>query len=486
MFKSIFSKYFTVVAVVVLSSFVALCGAQTLLSSRYWTSERRETLCQSAVTVAEYTATHTYRAGDGFVIGEGFRPFFRMLSETDANFGRVLVVNGSGSLVLSTTDLPPNTVLPEALMQEAVANAAPDRPWFFKGKLGNVYSERQYTAVAPVLYKQEIIAYVFVSSPSDRLVEFIVNNLQVFFLSAMTVLALTFAAMYLMTFRLVRPLREMATATRRFAGGDFSTRLTVKGQDEVAELAGALNNMAVSLSSLEDMRRDFVSNISHELKTPMTTIAGFIDGILDGTIPADRRDHYLGIVSAEVKRLSRLVKSMLDLSRIDSGQLKLTPVSFDLTEMVGRTLLSFEGRLYDKRIAVDGLEDAARCTVAADFDLIGQVVYNLLDNATKFVNEDGTLTLAIAAHDGRVFFRVRNSGAGIPAPEMPHIFERFYKSDRSRSLDKQGVGLGLYIVKNVISLHGGEIAVRSVENEYCEFEFWLPAAEDSHALSENV
>ena len=486
MFKSIFSKYFTVVAIVVLSSFVALCGAQTLLSSRYWTTERRESLCQSAVTVAECTASYTYRAGDGFIIGEGFQPFFRLLSETDANFGRVLVVSGNGSLVLATADVPPDTVLPASLMQEAVANVTPDHPWFFKGKLDSVYNERQYTAVAPVMFEREIIAYVFVSSPSDRLVEYIVNNLQVFLLSAMTVLALTFAAMYLMTFRLVRPLREMAAATRRFAGGDFSTRLAVKGRDEVAELAGALNSMAVSLSSLEDMRRDFVSNISHELKTPMTTIAGFIDGILDGTIPAERRDHYLGIVSAEVKRLARLVKSMLDLSRIDSGQLKLTPVPFDLTEMAGRTLLSFEQRLCDKRVTVEGLEDAPRCTVSADFDLVGQVVYNLLDNATKFVNEDGTLTLALTAHDGRVFCRVRNSGAGIPAPEMPHIFERFYKSDRSRSLDKQGVGLGLYIVKNVISLHGGEIAVRSVENEYCEFEFWLPAAEDTRAISENV
>jgi len=336
------------------------------------------------------------------------------------------------------------------------------------------------------MYGKEIIAYVFVSSPSDRLVDYIVSNLQVFLLSSMTVLALTFAVMYLMTFRLVRPLREMAAATRRFAQGDFSAHLTVKGRDEVAELAGALNSMAVSLSSLEDMRRDFVSNISHELKTPMTTIAGFIDGILDGTIPADRRDHYLQIVSVEVKRLARLVKSMLDLSRIDSGQLKLTPVSFDLTEMAGRTLLSFEQRICDKRVTVEGLEDAPRCTVCADFDLIGQVVYNLLDNATKFVNEDGTLTIALAVRDGRVFCRVRNSGAGIPAPEMPHIFERFYKSDRSRSLDKQGVGLGLYIVKNVISLHGGEIAVRSAEDEYCEFEFWLPATDDIRPLPENV
>jgi signal transduction histidine kinase len=232
--------------------------------------------------------------------------------------------------------------------------------------------------------------------------------------------------------------------------------------------------MAVSLSSVEEMRRSFVGNVSHELKTPMTTIAGFIDGILDGTIPPEKRGYYLKIVSDEVKRLSRLVKAMLDLSRIDSGQLTIKRVPFDLTEVTCSMLLSFEQRLEEKRVTVEGLEDAPRLMVQADFDLIGQVVYNLVDNATKFIDEGGTLSFGLAERDKRVYCRVRNTGAGIPAEEMPHIFERFYKSDRSRSLDKKGVGLGLYIVKNVISLHGGEIAVRSVEGEYCEFEFWLP------------
>lgn len=476
MFKSIFSKYFTVVAVVVLTSFVALCGAQTLLSSRYWTEEKRETLCQSAQTVANYTASYTRRGDKGYVIAEDFKPFFKLLSDTDVNLGRVLVTAGNGNVVLSSAGNGRHAVSGD-VMNNVKAHCTAGTPWFFTGTVGNFYAETQYTAVAAVPYDGQVIAYVFVSSPTDKLVEYLVNNLQVFLWSAMTVLALTFAAMYLMTYRLVRPLREMAAATRRFAAGDFSGQLKVRGRDEVAQLAAALNGMAVSLSSVEEMRRSFVGNVSHELKTPMTTIAGFIDGILDGTIPPEKRTHYLTIVSDEVKRLSRLVKSMLDLSRIDSRQLKLTPVSFDLTEVACNTLLSFEQRLEQKQVTVAGLDEAPRCPVLADFDLIGQVVYNLLDNATKFVNEGGTLTVALETRDGRVYCRVRNTGDGIPAPEMPHIFERFYKSDRSRSLDKQGVGLGLYIVKNVISLHGGEIAVRSVEGAYCEFEFWLTADE---------
>ena len=215
-------------------------------------------------------------------------------------------------------------------------------------------------------------------------------------------------------------------------------RAAMLEQCEVAELASSLNNMAVSLSSVEGMRRSFVANVSHELKTPMTTIAGFIDGILDGTIPPDKRNYYLKIVSDEVKRLSRLVKSMLDLSRIDSGQMKLNPVRFDLTEVTCSALLSFERRIEEKNMTVEGLEDCPRMEVNGDFDLLGQVVYNLLDNAVKFTNEGGTLSIHITRRDGRVYCAIRNSGVGIPANEMPHIFERFYKSDKSRSLDKNG------------------------------------------------
>ena len=207
------------------------------------------------------------------------------------------------------------------------------------------------------------------------------------------------------------------------------------------------------------------------------TIAGFIDGILDGTIPQEKREYYLKIVSDEVKRLSRLVKSMLDLSRIDSGALKLNPVRFDLTEVTCSVLVSFERRLEEKNITVTGLENCGRADVNGDYDLIGQVVYNLLDNAIKFINPGGVLTIRTEKREGRVYCSVRNTGLGISAQEMPRIFERFYKSDKSRSLDKNGVGLGLYIVKSVINLHHGEIYVRSVEGEYCEFTFWLPDAD---------
>ena len=245
-------------------------------------------------------------------------------------------------------------------------------------------------------------------------------------------------------------------------------------QDEIGELASAFNQMAETLAAGESMRRNFIANTSHELKTPMTTIAGFVDGILDGTIPEEKRNHYLKIVSQEVKRLSRLVKTMLDLSKIDSGEMKLRLTRFDLSNTVFVTLLSFEKAIEDKKIEIRGLETASSLFVDGDPDMIHQVLYNLLENAVKFTNVEGYIDIRLAETNDRVTVTIKNSGPGIPADEVAMIFDRFYKTDKSRSQDKNGMGLGLYIVRTIIRLHGGEISVSSVENEFCQFEFWLP------------
>ncbi len=479
MFKSIFAKYFSVISLIIVVSFAALGGMQMLFSTRYWVSEKRSLLEENARNVALSAAENTTQVDDGnyLIKTNELSNFINILSDSIGS--AVFLTNTDGEALLysaNSAELMRGRQLSAGVME--TLRKQKGQEYFTVGTLDDLYAERQYTVGVSVVKNGQIIGYVFVSAPAEGLSFYLTNNLQMFFLSALGVLTLAFIALYAMTFRLVRPLRQMAAATRSFAVGDFSYRIPVSGRDEVAELAAALNSMAVSLSSVEGMRRDFVANVSHELKTPMTTIAGFIDGILDGTIPTEKRDHYLKIVSDEVKRLSRLVKTMLDLSRIDSGKLKVTPVNFDLTEVIGTALLSFEQRIEKKQIRITGLEDCPRREVMADYDLIGQVCYNLLDNAVKFTNEGGEITVRIehVPADGRTTVSIRNTGAGIPAVEMPHVFERFYKSDKSRSLDKNGVGLGLYIVKTVISLHHGEIVVRSVAGEYCEFSFWLPDA----------
>ncbi len=484
MFKSIFSKYFTVISLVIVISFAAMGGVQMLFSTRYWMDEKKAVLQESAEGIAKHTADNTLQMredtqGNRYytIMSQSLAPVLNLLSSTPSK-PQVLITDSRGEvLICSDGDDCPHIGNTTALA--SLVSGLGDKDYFSVNTMNGLYPERMYVAGTPIIVTStgDIIGYVFASSPAGGMGDYILNNLQVFLLSALGVLTVTFIVLYAMTYRMVRPLRQMAAATRSFGNGDFSYRIPVHGKDEVAELATALNAMAVSLSSVEGMRRSFVANVSHELKTPMTTIAGFIDGILDGTIPDDKRNYYLQIVSNEVKRLSRLVKSMLDLSRIDNGELRLTPVRFDLTEVACTALLSFERRIDEKRISIVGLEDCPRMEVTGDFDLLGQVLYNLLDNAVKFTNEGGTIAIHLEKKDGRVYCAVRNSGDGVPSHELPHLFERFYKSDKSRSLDKNGVGLGLYIVKSVINLHHGEIVVRSVEGEYTEFAFWLPDPE---------
>ncbi len=476
MFKSIFAKYFSVVGLIIATCFAAMCGMQMLFTSRYWVADKRTLLEENARNVGINAAANTERVDDNNyrIRTDALSPFLDLLA--DAIDAGVLVTDTEGRVLLHSNEHAGNVETGDTLNSSFMAelSAQKGQEYFSVGTLGGVYEDKQYTMGVPIVKDNRILGYVIASAPAEGLTNYLSNNLQMFVLSAIGVLTLAFIALYGITYHMVRPLRQMAAATRSFAVGDFSYRIQVKGKDEVAELATALNKMAVSLSSVEDMRRDFVSNVSHELKTPMTTIAGFIDGILDGTIPEEKRDRYLKIVSDEVKRLSRLVKTLLDLSRIDSGKLKVTPVNFDLTEVIGTVLLSFEQRIEAKDIRITGLEDCPRMNVTADYDLIGQVCYNLLDNAVKFTNEGGEIRVELRRDEGRTYCTVHNTGVGIPAEEMPHVFERFYKSDKSRSLDKNGVGLGLYIVKTVIGLHHGEIVVRSVAGEYCEFSFWLP------------
>lgn len=480
MFKSIFSKYFAIVSLIIVVSFVAMGAMQIVVSTQYWLDDKETLLTENARELSEMAAQNS--SPDPFKpnqynlnLQEGSIMSAVIYSLSNAIDADVLITDNEGTIIAKAS--PAGLALQGTIPAEIVQKIRSNQAYFGLNTLNGLYETRQYIAGVPIVKGGVQLGYVFTAASSSTLTEYLLNNLRMFLLSAIGVLVLAFIVIYVMTYRLVRPLREMAAATRRFGTGDFSHRIPVKGQDEVAELATSLNNMAVSLASVEGMSRSFVANISHELKTPMTTISGFIDGILDGTIPDEKRDYYLKIVSDEVKRLSRLVKAMLNLSRIDNGSLRIHPVQFNLTQMACTSLLSFEPRIEEKGITILGLEECEPLYVTADHDLIGQVVYNLLDNAVKFTNEGGQIALSVTHRDNRTYFAVRNTGIDIASAEMPYIFDRFYKSDKSRSLDKNGVGLGLFIVKNVINLHQGEIYVRSVEGEYCEFYFWLPDVE---------
>ena len=265
---------------------------------------------------------------------------------------------------------------------------------------------------------------------------------------------------------------------RRFSQGDFSARAVVEGDDEVAHLANTFNQMASFVEYNETSRSNFVTNIAHELRTPMTSIKGFVDGIIDGTIPPDKQDAYLKIVSDEVGRLARLTNSMLDISKLDSGEFILNVASYNIWETISAVAFAFESRIEDAGIQVQGFEPQ-RIKVLADKDIVHQVVYNIVDNALKFTPYGGTIAFNVTEDKagGPVTVKIRNSGNGIAKEALPYVFERFYKADSSRSVHTKGAGIGLYIAKTLVQRSGGDIHVESVVGEYTEFIFTLPSGE---------
>lgn len=319
----------------------------------------------------------------------------------------------------------------------------------------------------------KIIGSVFAVTPTGTqgVVSLVIRS---FLIISVLCLAVASILIWSLTKRMVTPLQQMSAAAKRFAMGDFSYRVNVNTNDELADLGYAFNDMADALDKLESSRRSFVANVSHELKTPMTSIAGFIDGILDGTIPKDKEEYYLKIVSDEVRRLSRLVVAMLNMSKIESGDFQMKPKSYNLSDQIIHILLTFEQKIEKKNIEIRGLEDLEPHHIVADTDMIYQVIYNLFDNAVKFTNDNGYIQINVSDIGDSIQVSIKNSGDGIDASELSRVFERFYKVDKSRSLDAKGAGLGLYIVKTMVEMHGGRIFARSDSKSEAEFVFTLP------------
>ena len=346
------------------------------------------------------------------------------------------------------------------------------------GMIGGLYEDPRYVVSRAIRDdNQRPLGMVIVSTPITGTVA-IMKALSDIFLA---VGIITVLVAVVITFIYVRkssnPLRELAKAANAFGHGDLTARVRTKdtSSEEIRELAIAFNNMAASLEQSENRRKDFVANVSHELKTPMTTIGGYIDGILDGTIPPQQQEKYLRTVSQETKRLSRLVRSMLDISKLQEqgGIPEEAKTRFEVAELVGQVLIAQEGRINDKNLQVEAALPELPLFTFACRDHITQVLYNLVDNAVKFCPHGGNLSISVRPGGHKLYITVGNDGPVIPANELPLLFERFHKLDRSRSADREGWGLGLYIVKTIICSHGEDISVTS-ENGVTAFTFTLP------------
>ena len=341
----------------------------------------------------------------------------------------------------------------------------------------DLYDEVRYVVSVPInaVGKNQVLGYVMVSVPMKGTTDMLGRLTDIYLTVALIVVLACVVVMSLVARQQSRPLQQMAKTANDFGHGNLTARVILDHSypKEIEELALAFNNMASSLQKSEYQRQEFVANVSHELKTPMTTIGGYIDGILDGTIPPDRSRHYMQIVSDETKRLSRLVRSMLDISRLqDSGIPADKKSRFDIEECAGQVLITFEQKIMAKNLDVQVDIPEYPVYTNACQDYITQVIYNLLDNAVKFCPDGGQLGLTVRAAGSKIYVSVSNEGETIPPEELPLVFDRFHKTDKARN-KRDGWGLGLYIVKTIVCGHGEDISVSS-KNGRTEFTFTLP------------
>ena len=391
----------------------------------------------------------------------------------------VLICNESGKIILCS-DSPTGCIHQSYHFSASYLEQVQQSGHFSQvSLLNNIYEESRYTSARPIYSSAsgQVVGYVIVSTPISEASRMATQVSNFFLVGIAIVTLLTAIMMAVVANHQATPLREMAKAARAFGHGNLDARVHLQGQhsEEMEELALAFNNMASSLQKSEYSRQEFVANVSHELKTPMTTIGGYVDGILDGTIPPQRQRYFMGIVSDETKRLSRLVRSMLDISQLqmEGGIPQEKTSRFDVEECAGQMLITFEQKILSKELDVQVDFPEYPVYTVANRDYISQVIYNLLDNAVKFCPQAGRLGLALRVSDSKIFVSISNNGETIPPEELSLLFDRFHKIDKSRSANRDGWGLGLYIVKTIIGLHGEDISVTSV-NGLTEFTFTLP------------
>ena len=474
--KSLFARNFLIYALVIVLGFTVLGSAFIYQVNRFSLQEKQQQLSDTSNQAAQSTLAY-FQLRDGADWQDKFNINYRVamnMLAADCG-GTIFVGDEEGKLLfIATTDgcysqEQTGLMLPTVAVQDLLSDGIYTQSSTFYGYLSAV----SYVMGQKITDQSgQPVGVVFACVPAQATAALFLELSRVFILLTIAVLLLTLIATIMVVRNMIRPMKDMAIAARKFAAGDYSARAPLpKYQDELYDMTMSFNSMAESMQNTEETRRELIASVSHDLRTPMTTIAGFVDGMLDGTIKPEKQGYYLQIISDEIKRLARLANSMLAVSRLESGR-ELERTVVDVSEMIRRIIISFEQKLTEKRIEVE-LDIPENQNIKVEHDSFFQAVYNLVDNAVKFTDVGGNITVYMAENSGKLQFNIINTGSRIPLEKLRFIFDRFYKGDNSRNRNSGGSGLGLYITKTVIKQHGGDIFVRSDDTK-TEFCFTVP------------
>ena len=471
--KTTFGRTLSTLIVVLLMALVLIGVSFQALVRDYLVDTAFSELQKDSTAIADLASAYST---DGTFLNQQFMVNLDITSQVTG--ADAVICDAAGQVVICSNSLTgcdhQGLWVDASYLEKVIANGGDQAT----GTIRGLYEESRYVVSSPItdFVTGENLGIVLVSRPIDATTAVLSKISNIFLMVSLLSVTLSLVIITVPVRRQSDPLKQMASAARAFGHGNLDARVRLEDSysEEVEDLARAFNNMAQELQKSEYQRKEFVANVSHELKTPMTTISGYVDGILDGTIPEHRHRYYLQIVSDETKRLSRLVRSMLDISRLqDQTVSEEKKIHFDLEECAGQVLLTFEQKITKKRLDVDVDMPAHPVYTNANEDMVTQVIYNLIDNAVKFCPEGGILGLKIREGGSKVYVSVSNTGDTIPAEELPLVFDRFHKLDKSRSQNRDGWGLGLYIVKTIVCSHGENISVSSRDG-VTEFTFTMP------------
>lgn len=478
--NTIFSRILIFNIICVSACIIILGSLQIVLVNGYMSRHSEEALTKNADSIVSLIQNNVSKESLGNIL-RGF---------SKSSNSHIMIIDNKGSVMINTSDSGFAQKVPAFLPEENCKNVLGGQRNSIIGTMGGIFNETMFTLQVPVMTPAgKAAGAVMISMPIPEYQRMNDALFRILMSSIFIVILFSIFFSYILAKRLSSPLNSISNSAKEFAKGNLSARVgdiaTKSDVIEIAELAGSFNEMAFELEKVEEIRNSFISDVSHELRTPMTTISGFVYGMIDDTIPQERQKEYLKIVYDETTRLSRLVNTFLDISKMQTGRMEIRKTNFDINEAIRLTVIGLESRINEKDIRVTLNFNSDNCYVFADSDSIRRVITNLLDNAVKFTEQGGEIEVSVEPKMQEVFVSVKNTGCGIPEEQQPLIFERLYKVDKSRSMNRDGSGIGLYLVKNIIRSHGKNITVNSVEGEYAEFVFSLDKGKNVHRQEVN-
>lgn len=461
--KTLYWKFIAVYLLFGLCGFISIATLTSTLTLNHLTKDKADALYKEATLVAGSYAKEIYQ---GDITVEAAKSQLRAIDTYIS--ASIWIIDNSGRVTLNSREdtLDGHPVIIENF------NPASGK-YFMTGDFYGQFNEETLSVFSPITSKFKVNGYVVIHTSMSNIKNSRDQLLNISYITMAIIFLLSLLILIVFTEFVYIPLRKITTATEEYANGNMDYKLDIERNDEMGYLAGMLNYMASEIARSEDNQKKFIANVSHDFRSPLTSIKGYLEAMMDGTIPPEMTGKYLNIVLNETERLTKLTNSLLQLNNLNVKGILLDKSDFDVNSVIKKTAETFEGTCTAKRISIELVLTGETLHVRADMSKIQQVLYNLLDNAIKFSHHDSVIKIETTEKNDKVFVSVKDSGIGIPKDSLKLVFDRFYKTDLSRGKDKKGTGLGLAITKEIIQAHNENINVISTEGVGSEFIFTL-------------